>query len=62
MSTNWIKAIALADVPDEDVIAVQAGDRVRARTVAWTAGAGAHGASATGGGDAGSALTNAMGR
>ena len=42
--------------------AVQAGDRVRARTVAWTAGAGAHGASATGGGDAGSALTNAMGR
>jgi len=27
MSTNWIKAIALADVPDEDVIAVQAGDR-----------------------------------
>ena len=28
MTTNWIKAIALADVPDEDVIAVQAGDRV----------------------------------
>ena len=27
MTTNWIKAIALADVPDEDVIAVQAGDR-----------------------------------
>ena len=27
MSTNWIKAIALADVPEEDVIAVQAGDR-----------------------------------
>ena len=27
MSTNWIKAIALAVVPDEDVIALQAGDR-----------------------------------
>ena len=44
---------------------VQAGDRVRARAVEWTAGTGAHGAGAVGkgpGGDAGSALTNAMGR
>jgi len=45
--------------------ALQAGDRVRARTVAWTAGAAAPGAGAPGkgqGADAGSALTNAMGR
>ncbi|ART47099.1 efflux RND transporter periplasmic adaptor subunit [Acidovorax carolinensis] len=45
--------------------ALQAGDRVRARTVAWTAGAVAPGAGTPGkgpGGDAGSALTNAMGR
>ncbi len=41
--------------------AVQAGDRVRARTVAWSAGA-ATAVSPTPGGDAGSALTNAMGR
>jgi naphthalene 1,2-dioxygenase system ferredoxin subunit len=27
MSTQWIKAIARADVPEEDVIAVLAGDR-----------------------------------
>ena len=45
--------------------AMQAGDRVRARMVEWTAGAAAPGAAAQGkgqGGDAGSALTNAMGR
>lgn len=53
--------------------AVQAGDRVRARTVPWAAGSAAPGATAQGngqgngqgkgqGGDAGSALTNAMGR
>ena len=41
--------------------AVQAGDRVRARPVAWSAGA-ATAVSPTPGGDAGSALTNAMGR
>ena len=41
--------------------AVQAGDRVRARTVAWAAGSAAA-VSPTQGGDAGSALTNAMGR
>lgn len=41
--------------------AVQAGDRVRARTVAWSAGA-ATAVFPTPGGDAGSALTNAMGR
>jgi HlyD family secretion protein len=40
---------------------VQAGDRVRARPVAWSAGA-ATAVSPTPGGDAGSALTNAMGR
>ena len=27
MSTQWIKAIARADVPDEDVVAVEAGGR-----------------------------------
>jgi len=49
--------------------AVQAGDRVRARVVAWKAGSAAPGPAAQGGaqgkgqgGDAGSALTNAMGR
>ena len=43
--------------------ALQAGDRVRARTVAWTAGSAVPGAVGQGqGGDAGSALTNAMGR
>ena len=45
--------------------AVQAGDRVRARTVEWSAGAAAPGLSSRGkgqGADAGSALTNAMGR
>jgi HlyD family secretion protein len=45
--------------------ALQAGERVRARTVAWTAGAAAPGAGAVGqgsGADAGAALTNAMGR
>jgi HlyD family secretion protein len=45
--------------------AVQAGDRVRARTVAWNVGPAAPGPSSRGkgqGGDAGSALTNAMGR
>ncbi|WP_026436188.1 efflux RND transporter periplasmic adaptor subunit [Acidovorax sp. JHL-9] len=44
---------------------LQAGDRVRARPVEWTAGSAAPGAGAPGkaqGGDAGSALTNAMGR
>ena len=41
--------------------AVQAGDRVRARPVAWSAGA-APAVSPSPGGDAGSALTNAMGR
>lgn len=41
--------------------AVQAGDRVRARTVVWTAGSAAAVSNAPGG-DAGSALTNAMGR
>lgn len=41
--------------------AVQAGDRVRARPVDWSAGA-ATAVSPTPGGDAGSALTNAMGR
>lgn len=45
--------------------AVQAGDRVRARTVAWSAGAAAPATGAPGqgqGADAGAALTNAMGR
>lgn len=45
--------------------AVQSGDRVRARTVEWTAGAAAPGAGTPGKGqgpDAGSALTNSMGR
>lgn len=45
--------------------AVQAGDRVRARRVAWSAGSAAPVSAAQGGakgGDAGSALTNAMGR
>ncbi|PJI99276.1 HlyD family secretion protein [Acidovorax sp. 69] len=49
--------------------AVQAGDRVRARVVAWKAGSAAPGPAAQGGaqgkgqgGDAGAALTNAMGR
>lgn len=41
--------------------AVQAGDRVRARTVVWSAGS-ATAVSNAPGGDAGSALTNAMGR
>ncbi|WP_287878563.1 MULTISPECIES: efflux RND transporter periplasmic adaptor subunit [Acidovorax] len=44
---------------------LQAGERVRARTVAWTAGSTAPGAGALGqgqGADAGAALTNAMGR
>jgi HlyD family secretion protein len=41
--------------------AVQAGDRVRSRTVAWAAGSAAA-VSPTQGGDAGAALTNAMGR
>ena len=41
--------------------AVQAGDRVRARTVVWSAGS-ATAVSKAPGGDAGSALTNAMGR
>ena len=42
---------------------LQAGDRVRARTVPWAAGAPAAGARGKGQGpDAGSALTNAMGR
>ncbi|MFN7154040.1 MAG: efflux RND transporter periplasmic adaptor subunit [Acidovorax sp.] len=45
--------------------AVQAGDRVRARTVEWSAGVAAPGPSSRGkgpGADAGAALTNAMGR
>ena len=43
--------------------ALQAGDRVRARTVEWTAGSAVPGTVGKGqGGDAGSALTNAMGR
>ena len=45
--------------------ALQSGDRVRARTTEWTAGAAAPATGATGNGqgaDAGSALTNAMGR
>lgn len=43
--------------------AIQPGDRVRARTVAWTAGSAVPGAVGQGqGGGAGSALTNAMGR
>ncbi len=45
--------------------AVQAGDRVRARMMPWTAGSASSGSAAQGkgqGGDAGSALTNAMGR
>lgn len=43
---------------------VQAGDRVRARTVEWSAGVAAPGPSSRGkeGADAGAALTNAMGR
>jgi HlyD family secretion protein len=41
--------------------AVQAGDRVRARSVAWSAGSAAP-VSPAQGGDAGAALTNAMGR
>lgn len=44
---------------------LQAGDRVRARTVEWSAGSAAPGAGALGqgqGADAGAALTNAMGR
>ncbi|MDP3227943.1 MAG: efflux RND transporter periplasmic adaptor subunit [Acidovorax sp.] len=45
--------------------AVQVGDRVRARMMPWTAGSASSGSAAQGkgqGGDAGSALTNAMGR
>ena len=36
MSTEWTRALARADVPDEDVIAVTAGGR-KSRCTAWTA-------------------------